>query len=141
MKAFITILCLLLGTPALADEIDYFCIFSNAAAAQADGPVGAFWSTDSLSWDLSTTFPGVKVVTPQALINGIPSFTGFWIIVSRTADSPALDADTNCVMTLDRDLAPGGAFVTAAVITGSNRTSLNFSPVPHGAAYPRPLGK
>ena len=132
----------LLASSAEADEIDYFCIFSNAAAAEADGPVGAFWNTSGSVWDTSTTFPGVSVVTPQALVNGISSLTGFWIIVSRTADSPALDADTNCVMTLDRDLGKvNGNFVLAAAITGTNRTSLTFQPVPHGSAYPRPLGK
>lgn len=130
----------LIASSVQADEIDYFCIFSSAATAQADGPVGAFWN--GTVWDASTTFPGVSVVTPQALVNGISSLTGFWIIVSRTADSPALDADTNCVMTLDRDLGKiNGNFVLSAAITGTNRTNMTFQPVPHGSAYPRPLGK
>ena len=140
MKYIAVIVYLLFSTPTLADEIDYFCIFSSATTAQADGPVGAFWN--GTVWDTSTTFPGVSVVTPQALVNGISSLTGFWIIISRVADSPALDADINCVMSLDRDIAKvNGNFVLAAAITGSNRTNLTFQPVPHGAAYPRPLGK
>jgi hypothetical protein len=140
MKRLFAAILILISCSARADEIDYFCIFSNAAAAQADGPVGAFWN--GAVWDTSTTFPGVSVVTPQALVNGVSPITGFWIVVSRTADSPALDADTNCVMTLDRDLGKvNGNFVLAAAITGSNRTSLTFQPVPQGASYPRPLGK
>lgn len=137
------IILLLLAGPIRAGQIDYFCIFSNTASAQADGPVGAFWN--GATWDLSTTFPGVSVTTPQALVNGISSVTGFWIVVSRPADSPALDGDTNCVMTLDRDLgAVNGNFVLAAAITGSNRTSLTFKPQPmarSGSAFPIPLGK
>ena len=63
-------------------------------------------------------------------------------MVSRTADSPALDADTNCVMTLDRDVGKiNGNFVLAAAITGTNRTNLIFHPIPLGSAYPSPLGK
>ena len=59
------------------------------------------------------------------------------IIISRIGDSPALDTDTNCVMTLDRDLGKvNGNFVLAAAVTGTNRTSLTFQPVPHGSAYP-----
>lgn len=140
MKKLLAIIITLLISPAAANEIDYFCIFSNATSAQADGPVGALWNGST--WDTSTTFPGVSVVTPQALINGISPITGFWIIVSRIVDSPALDADTNCVMTLDRDLGKvNGNFVLAAAITGTNRTSLTFQPVPHGSGYPRPLGK
>jgi len=118
--------------------IDYFCIFANATAAQADSTVGTFWS--GTVWDSSQVFPGISVTTPQALVNGISSLTGFWIIVSQQAPNAALDAI--CMMKLDRDLGRiNGAFVLAAVITGGNRTSLNFSPMPHGSGYPRPLGK
>lgn len=131
---------MLLISPASANEIDYFCIFASAASAQADGPVGAFWN--GTAWDTSTTFPGVSVTTPQALVNGISSLTGFWIVVSRTAASAALDADANCVMKLDRDAGSvNGNFVLAAAITGTNRTSLVFQPTPFGSGYPRPLGK
>lgn len=137
----IAIVFALLATPVHAGEIDYFCIFSNAAAAQIDGPVGAFWNGST--WDPSTTFPGVSVATPAALINGISPITGFWIVVSRPAASGALDADTNCVMKLDRDLGKvNGNFVLSAAITGTNRTNLTFQPVPFdGPGYPRPLGK
>src|SRR5882672_11870766 len=118
--------------------IDYFCIFANAAAAQADAAVGPFWN--GTTWDTSQLFPGITVSTPQALVNGISSLTGFWIVVSQPVPNVALDAI--CVMKLDRDLGRvNGAFVLAAIITGGNRTSLNFSPAPHGSGYPRPLGK
>ncbi len=133
----------LFASPARANQIDYLCIFSNAAAAQADGPVGAFWNGSV--WDPSTTFPGISVNTPAALINGISPITGFWIVVSQTARSGALDADTNCVLTLDRDQGKiNGNFVVAASVTGTNRTNLSFKPQPmavSGSAYPIPLGK
>lgn len=120
--------------------IDYFCIFANAAAAQADPTIGAFWNATASAWDTSQVFPGISVSTPQALVNGISSLTGFWIIISQQAPNAALDAV--CVMKLDRDLGKvNGAFVLAAAITGGNRTAFNFSPVPHGSGYPRPLGK
>jgi hypothetical protein len=131
---------LLMCSPVCAGELDYFCIFSNAASAQADTNVGAFWN--GTAWDQSTVFPGVSVVTPAALVNGISPITGFWIVVSRPVDNPGLDADTACVMKLDRDLAAAnGAFVLAATLTGTNRTSATFQPVPNGSGYPRPLGK
>jgi hypothetical protein len=134
------IVLVLMCSPAHADELDYFCIFSNAAAAQVDTAIAPFWN--GTNWDLSTTFPNVSVTTPAALVNGISPITGFWIVVARTADSPALDADTACVMKLDRDLAVGnGAFVVSATLTGSNRTSASFKPMPAGAQYPIPFGK
>ena len=141
VRALFTLLFVLFAGPACAvDQIDYFCIFSNAAAAQADGPVGAFWN--GTNWDTSTTFPGITVSTPAALINGISTLTGFWIIVSRAVDSSALDADTNCIMTLDRDVGSvNGNFVLAAAITGTARTNLTFHPIPLGSGYPSPLGK
>ena len=127
---------------SLADELDYFCIFASATTAQADVNIAPFWNSTTAAWDLSTTFPGVSVTTPAALVNGISPITGFWIVVARTVDSPALDADTACVMKLDRDLAAAnGAFVLAATLTGTNRTSTTFQPVPNGSGYPRPLGK
>lgn len=133
----------LFASSAHANEIDYFCIFSSAATAQADGAVGVFWNGSA--WDTSTTFPGVSVATPAALINGISPITGFWIVVSQTVRNAALDADTNCVMTLDRDQGKiNGNFVVAASVTGTNRTSLSFKPQPmavSGSAYPSPLGK
>lgn len=141
MKWIAAIFALLVSMPVQAGEIDYFCIFSNAAAAQADGPVGAFWNGST--WDTSTTFPGISVATPQAVINGVSSVTGFWIIVSRPAANAGLDADTNCVMKLDRDQGKvNGNFVLGASVTGTNRTNLTFQPGPFdGPGYPRPLGK
>ena len=65
---WLALILALLASPASANEIDYFCIYSNAAAAQADSPVGAFWNGSA--WDTSTTFPGISVNTPAALING-----------------------------------------------------------------------
>lgn len=139
---WLALLLILMASPASAGEIDYFCIFANAAAAQADANVGVFWNATLSVWDQSTVFPGVSVVTPAALINGISPITGFWILVSRPADNPGLDADTACVMKLDRDLGNvNGAFVLAATLTGTNRTNATFQPIPLGSGYPRPLGK
>lgn len=124
----------------MTGQIDYFCLFANAAAAQADANVGVYWSGSA--WDTSTTFPGVSVITPQALINGISSLTGFWIVISRPVADAGLDANINVVMKLDRDLGiVNGAFVLASAIVGGNRTALTFQPVPYGSGYPRPLGK
>jgi len=134
------ILALLFSGSALANEIDYFCIFANAATAQADPNVGVFWN--GTTWDTSTTFPGISVNTPAALVNGISPITGFWIMVARPSANAGLDADTACVMKLDRDLAAvNGAFVLGATLTGTNRTTATFQPVPHGSNYPRPIGK
>lgn len=142
MKKLAAILLTLLSTPVNAGQIDYFCIFANAAAAQADANVGPFWNATLSAWDTSTVFPGVSVTTPQALVNGISSLTGFWILVSHPVANAGLDANVACVMKLDRDLGKiNGSFVLGAAITGSNRTSLTFAPVPHGSGYPRPLGK
>lgn len=136
----VVLLLSLLAVPANAGQIDYFCLFANAAAAQADANVGAFWN--GTVWDQSTVFPGVSVVTPAALINGISPITGFWIMVSRPSSNAGLDADTACVMKLDRDLASvNGSFVLAATLTGTNRTTATFQPVPNGSNYPRPFGK
>jgi hypothetical protein len=140
MRLFAAVGLFLFATAAHAGEIDYFCIFANAAAAQADANVGPFWN--GITWDQSTTFPGISVVTPAALVNGISPITGFWIVVSRPADNPGLDADTACVMKLDRDLGSiNGSFVLSATLTGTNRTNATFQPVPLGSGYPRPLGK
>jgi hypothetical protein len=142
MRILFAIIISLWVQRAYAGEIDYFCIFANAAAAQADANVGVFWN--GTNWDTSTTFPGISVTTPQALVNGISSLTGFWIIVSRPISDAGLDANAACVMKLDRDAGRiNGNFVTASAITGANRTSLTFKPMPmaSGAAYPSPLGK
>lgn len=121
--------------------IDYFLLFSNAAAAQADPVVSAYWNAPNSAWDGSTVFPGIKVSTPQAVINSISSLTGFWIVVARVVADSNLDAHANLVMKLSRDLSGIGAFVLSAAISGSNRTTLTFAPVPHGAKYPLPLGQ
>jgi hypothetical protein len=140
MKRVIAFLLLFITSTCHAGEIDYFCIFANAAAAQADPNVGVFWN--GTSWDTSTTFPGISVSTPAALVNGISPITGLWILIARPTANAGLDADTACVMKLDRDLAAtNGSFVLSASISGTNRTSLTFQPVPHGSGYPRPLGK
>jgi hypothetical protein len=142
IKIIMAIALCCLSRVADAGEIDYFCIFANAASAQADVNVGAFWNATISVWDTSTVFPGISVVTPAALVNGISPITGFWIMVSRPIANAGLDADAACVMKLDRDLAAvNGAFVLAGTLTGTNRTSAIFQPVPHGSNYPRPLGK
>lgn len=123
-----------------ANEVDYFCIFSSQATAQVDSAISPYWN--GTTWDQSQTFPGISVTTPQALVNGISSLAGFWIEIASAGPNAALDADVACVLKLDRDVAAvNGAFVLGAAITGGNRTSLTFKPVPAGSAYPRPLGK
>ena len=122
--------------------IDYFFLLATEAAAEADPIVGAYWISDLAQWRPDVCFPGTKVATPQAVINGISSLTGFWLIIAQTNPNAALAADANLVMALDRDAANAGrSFVTSAVITGTNRTSLTFSPTPFGAKYPQPLGQ
>lgn len=124
----------------MAHQTDYFLLFTNAAAAQADATVGTYW--DGSNWRGDVCFTGLKIVTAQAIINSISSLTGFWILISNPGALAALDSHPNLVMKLDRDAAAlGGAFVVSAVISGTNRTGLTISPVPHGAQYPRPLGQ
>lgn len=140
MKCVLALILILLSWPASAGQIDYFCLFANAAAAQADANVGVFWN--GATWDTSTVFPGVSVITPTVQIGGINTTTGFWIVVSRPAANAGLDGNAACVMKLDRDLGKvNGAFVLAGSLAGTGRTNLNFGPVPHGSGYPRPLGK
>ena len=122
--------------------IDYFFLFATQAAAEADPVVGAFYDATDGVWRPDVCFPGTNVATPQAVINSISSLTGFWLIIAQTNPNAALAADANLVMALDRDAANAGrSFVTSAVITGTNRTSLTFSPTPFGAKYPQPLGQ
>lgn len=140
MKWLGIISAFLFAQPVQAQPYDYFCIFTNQAAAEADATVGPYWN--GTTWDLSTTFPGIVISTPSALVDGISAATGFWIVVSSPTDNAALDAKANCVMKLDRQAAVlGQAFVVAATLTGTGRTSFTFSPVPHGSRYPRPLGQ
>jgi hypothetical protein len=142
MFARLLALALLLAPlPASAQPYDYFCLFASQSAAQSDATVGAYYA-NAATWDLSTTFPGVAVTTPSALIDGISALTGWWIVISTVADNAALDAKANCVMKLDRGAAIlGKSFVAAATLTGSGRTNLTFSPQPQGANYPEPLGQ
>jgi hypothetical protein len=140
MKWLFAFLALMISNSAQAGEIDYFCLFTNAAAAQADPNVGVFWN--GVSWDTSTTFPGITVSTAAPNIRGVNTTSGFWIMISRPVDNSGLD--TSCVMALDRDLGKNnGNFVLFAdgSLNGTARTGLNFAPVPHGSGYPRPLGK
>jgi hypothetical protein len=144
IRAVIAVSLLMAGSSARADQIDYFCLFANAAAAQADATVGAYWNAATSTWDLSQVFLSPKVVTAAAVVNGVSVLTGFWIMVSKAGRNAALEADTSCnVMWLDRDLGSvNGAFVIGGTgLVGTNRTNLTFSPVPMGSAYPRPLGK
>ena len=126
----------------MSDQLDYFLLFTSAAIAQSDSVVGTYWDAIDGVWNLSVVFPGIKVITPQAVINGISSLTGFWIIISNAGDVPSLDNHSNLVMKLDRDIAAqGGSFVLSSVITGTSRTNLTFQPGPQGHKYPHPLGQ
>ena len=137
MRGIIAALFLFMGSPVVAGEIDYFCIFSNAASAQADANVGVFWDAAHSSWDTSTVFPGISVSTPAALVNGISPITGLWLLVARPSADAGLDADSACVMKWDRDAVA----VVSASLTGTNRTSASFKPVPFGSNYAIPFGK
>ena len=122
--------------------IDYFFLFATATAAETDPVVGAFYNVPNTIWRPDVCFPGLKVVTPQTVINGISSLTGFWLLIAQATPNVALAANANLVMVLDRDAAnANGAFVLAASITGTNRSNLTFSPTPFGANYPQPLGQ
>jgi hypothetical protein len=136
-------LLLMVAQAHAADEIDYYCIFTNAAAAQADTAVGSRWNATAGAWDTSVTFPNHKVVTAAALINGISPITGFQIIVSTVGGDAALDADAACFMKLNRDAAcrSQGFVMAAPSFTGANRTNATISPTPMGSCYPRPLGQ
>lgn len=82
-------------TPCWANEIDYFCLFTTATVAQGNAAVGRFWNATALTWDLSRTFPGIKVTTAQAIVNGVSTLTGFWIRVSMIGADSLLDAETS----------------------------------------------
>jgi len=84
-------------------------------------------------------FPGLKVVTPSAIINGVSALTGFWLMISLPRDNAALDADAACVMKLDRDAAvrgytPGVAATPVAIssITFSGQTATVTTASAHG---------
>lgn len=125
------------------DQYDYYCIFTNQAAAQADSVVGAYWNATASAWNTSVTFPNHKVTTAAALIIGISPITGFQIVISTVGPNASLAANSACFMALNRDAAcRSQAFVVAAAnFTGTNRTNATLSPVPMGSCYPRPLGQ
>jgi hypothetical protein len=127
---------------ARADQIDYYLLFSNAASAQADPIVGAAPYWNGTKWNTSITFPGTTMVTSQALINGISSGLGFWIIISLPTPNAAIAADANLVFTFNRDAGCRlQSFVLSATVTGTARTLATTHPVPAGSCYPQPLGQ
>jgi hypothetical protein len=125
------------------DQYDYYCIFTNQAAAEADSVVGTYWNATASAWNTSVTFPNHKVTTAAALILGISPITGFFIIVSSAGPNTALANDSACFMALNRSAACRSAsFVVAAPnFSGTSRTNATLSPVPMGSCYPRPLGQ
>lgn len=125
----------------MTGQVDYFFLFANTAAAQADPTVGSYWDATNLAWRGDVCFPGLKVVTSQALLNGIATGLGFWIMISSQGPNAALAAHANCAVATDRGLAPGGAFVLSATMTAAGHQTLQVSPVPMGSAYPQPFGK
>jgi hypothetical protein len=126
----------------MANTTDYFLIFTNAAAAQADATVGTYWDAADGVWRQDVCFPGAKVITAAALVHGISPLTGFWIMIATVGPNAVLDAHANLVLKLDRDVAAqGGSFVLSAAISGTNRTNATISLVPHGSNYPHPLGQ
>lgn len=142
MNYTLALILMLLSASVSAGQIDYFCIFANAAAAQVNPTVGQFWNAAAGVWDTSTVFPGISVSTSASNINGINPNIGFWIVISKTERDAGLDAVA--VMVLDREIGRrNGNFVLFAVgsLNGTSRTNLNFSPVPQGSDYPIPLGK
>jgi hypothetical protein len=146
LQLFLATILILSPFVARADQMDYFCLFATQAAAEANPVVGQYYSASGASWDLSQTFPGIKVTTPSAILNGVSTLTGFWIIVSTAGPNATLAgkvATTGpCYIGLDRDVGKvNGSFVINAGISGSARTALTFSPIPEGSAYPSPLGK
>jgi hypothetical protein len=50
--------------------IDYFFLFSNQASAASDPVVGAYWDAADQVWRSDVCFPGLSVVTPQAIVMG-----------------------------------------------------------------------
>lgn len=126
----------------MTNQTDYFFLFASAAAAQADPIVGAYWDTVNLIWRGDVCFPGLKVVTSQAVVNGISSLTGFWIMISSPGPNATLAGSANCVLATDRIIAAqGGSFVIASSMTAAGHQNLHFSPVPAGSQYAQPLAQ
>ena len=123
--------------------IDYVFLFANQAAAQADAAVGAYWLPGNADWRRDVVITGISVSTPTALVFGISTLTGFWIMVCSTLPNAALAASPNLVLALDRDAAINGHPFVAATpgLSGTGRTSATFAPVPMGSKYPIPLGQ
>lgn len=117
-------------------QLDYFFLFPTQAAAQADATVGGYWDPVNLVWRGDVCFPGLTWLSSQSL-------SGWMIMISSPVMVPALASHANMILQLDRDKAIAGqAFViTTPGMTGAGHISMVFSPVPHGARYPRPLGQ
>jgi hypothetical protein len=140
--AIIFVALMAMIAPSRSDQIDYYLLFSNAAAAQADPVVGAVPYWNGTNWNTSITFPNTKLVTAQALINGISSGLGFWIIISLPTPDAAVAGRPNLVFTFNRDAGCRlQSFVLSATVTGTARTLATTQPVPAGSCYPQPLGQ
>jgi hypothetical protein len=123
--------------------MDYFCLFASQAAAEANATVGAYYVPASADgpggWRGDVVFPGLKVVTPSAIVNGISTLTGFWLMIATQGDNAVLDSVTNCVMKLDRDVAVRGytpgvpsAPVVISSITYAGSTATVTTATAHG---------
>ena len=125
--------------------IDYFFLFPNEAAAIADPTVGQFYVTGASSWRKSVCFPGLKIATAQAVVNGISTLTGFWLCIVSTPSNAiwtppaasALAGHANCVLVLNRDTT----LIVSKQLSASGSTSFQFSPMPCGAVYAIPLNQ
>ncbi len=139
-------LALLAGT-AHAGQIDYFCLYTNQAAAMADPVMTAgsnpFWNAALYNWRPDVVYPGIQVITPQAVFNGVSTLTGYWLMIAQPQRNSALENDNACKgLWLDRAAAVANQpFIVGGTISGGNRQNLQFSPVPLGSNYPQPLGQ
>src|ERR1700733_14689125 len=115
---------------------DYIFLFASVAAAQADGIVGLYWVAPTAenpvgSWRGDVCYPGMKIVTATAIVNGVSTLTGFWIGIASTVDVPAFDTHSNLVSKLDRNAAIAGATgglpassktITSITVSGNTAT-------------------
>ena len=123
---------------------DYIFLFANAAAAQADPSIGAYWVAPTAdnptgSWRGDVCYPGMKILTATAIVNGVSTLTGFWIGIASMVDVPAFDAHSKLVAKLDRDAAIAGATAglpaspkTISSITVSGNTATVTTALAHG---------